>query len=57
YSPSQEDFYGRFSLGYKYTDNLTLTVGGNIFAGEDQFTDFGTFQKNDNLYLKITYGY
>lgn len=57
YSPSDEDLYARFSVSYKYTDALTLTLGGNIFDGNDEYTDFGAFQKNDNIYLKITYGY
>jgi hypothetical protein len=57
YSPSQEDFYGRFSVNYKYTDALTLGVGANIFDGKEEYTDFGAFSLNDNVYLKITYGY
>ncbi|PKK83567.1 MAG: hypothetical protein CVT49_08005 [candidate division Zixibacteria bacterium HGW-Zixibacteria-1] len=57
YSPSDEDFYGRFSINYKYTDALTLTLGANIFDGNHEYTDFGAFQKNDNIYAKITYGY
>ncbi|MBN1212949.1 MAG: hypothetical protein JXA92_10260 [candidate division Zixibacteria bacterium] len=57
YSPSEKDFYGRFSVSYKYTDALTLAVGANIFDGKEDYTDFGRFKKNDNVYLKITYGY
>ena len=57
YSPSEEDFYGRFSVSYKYTDALTLTAGANVFDGNDEWTDFGAFQKNDNAYVKMTYGF
>lgn len=57
YSPNEEDFYGRFSISYKYTDALTLAVGANIFGGNHEYTGFGAFQKNDNAYLKVTYGY
>jgi len=57
YSPSEEDAYIRLAAAYKHSDPLTITVGGNIFAGNEEFTDFGSFRKNDNLYLKITYGY
>jgi hypothetical protein len=57
YSPSEEDLYARLSASYKYSDALTLSAGGNIFDGENEQTDFGAFQKNDNLYIKITYGY
>jgi len=57
YSPNEEDMYGRFAVDYKYTDELTLTLGANIFEGNYDYTDFGTFKKNDNVYLKMTYGY
>jgi hypothetical protein len=57
YSPSEEDVYGRFSIDYKHTDALTLTVGANVFHGKHDYTDFGAFQKNDNVYAKVTYGY
>ncbi len=57
YSPNEEDFYGRFLANYKYSDAITLALGANIFDGQDEYTSFGTFQKNDNIYLKVTYGY
>jgi hypothetical protein len=57
YSPSDEDVYARFSAAYKHSDQLTLVVGGNVFDGSHQATEFGQFQKNDNVYLKATYGF
>lgn len=57
YSPSDEDIYFRFSTEYKYTDELTLTFGGNIFDGNYPNTEFGQFALNDNVYLKLTYGF
>ena len=57
YSPTEEDVYARFLAGYKYSDELTLSVGGNLFDGEHSATQFGQFQLNDNLYLKATYGF
>jgi len=57
YSPSDEDMYGRLSLSYKYTDNITFTTGANLFTGDNDNTDFGAFKYNDNVYLKVTYGY
>lgn len=57
YSPSDEDGYVRLSASYKQSDEVTITVGGNIFAGEYENTEFGQFQKNDNAYLKLTYGF
>jgi len=57
YSPSEEDLYFRFSTDYKYTDEISLSFGGNIFAGKQINSEFGQFQLNDNLYLKMTYGF
>ncbi len=57
YSPTDEDTYIRLNASYKYTDELTLSVGGNIFAGKYESTEFGQFQKNDNAYVKVTYGF
>ncbi len=57
YSPNEEDFYGRFSVSYKYSDAVTLVAGANVFDGKYEYTAFGAFQKNDNAYIKITYGY
>lgn len=57
YSPSDDDVYLRFSANYKYSDELALVVGGNIFDGKYDATEFGQFRKNDNIYIKATYGF
>jgi hypothetical protein len=57
FSPTDEDVYWRPSAEYKYTDQVTIAVGGNIFAGKHENTDFGQFQKDDNAYIKLTYGF
>lgn len=57
YSPTDEDVYFRGSVEVKQSDELTLTLGGNIFGGQLESTEFGQFQKNDNAYLKVTYGF
>jgi hypothetical protein len=57
YSPTDEDGYLRASADYKYTDEINLAVGANVFDGNYAATDFGQFMKNDNLYVKLTYGF
>lgn len=57
YSPSDEDVYARLMTEYKYTDEIILAVGANIFDGNHAATEFGQFQKNDNVWAKITYGF
>jgi hypothetical protein len=57
WSPSDQDVYFRPNAEYKYTDEIAIAVGGNVFAGKYDNTEFGQFQKNDNAYLKVTYGF
>jgi hypothetical protein len=57
YSPTDEDGYLRTSADYKYTDELSIAVGANIFDGRQEATEFGQLAKNDNVYMKFTYGF
>jgi hypothetical protein len=57
YSPTDEDGYLRTLVSYKHTDELSIAVGANIFDGCQEATEFGQFAKNDNVYLKLTYGF
>jgi hypothetical protein len=53
YSPSDEDAYIRLAVGYDYTDELNLTVGANLFQGNDQRTLFGMNEDNSNAFLRV----
>lgn len=57
YSPTNEDLYLRLLASYKYSDEITVSIGGNLFDGKHIETDFGQFRKNDNVYMKFTYGF
>ena len=57
YSPSDNDGYIRPSISYKATDQLNLTLGGNIPWGEDYFTEFGQMRKNKNVYARVRYSF
>ena len=57
YSPSDEDIYVRGSSAYLPTDNLTITVGLNIFGGGKSHTEFGQFEGNDNIYTRVRYAF
>jgi hypothetical protein len=57
YSPSDEDAYLRLSAGYDYTDELNLTLGANLFQGDDERTLFGMNEDNSNAYLRIRYSF
>ncbi len=57
YSPSDEDTYARISAAYKATDAWLLTAGANIFDGENDYTFFGQFKDNSNLYAGTRYSF
>ena len=57
YSPSDEDYYLRPAVSYKITDQLTAVLGANIFGGRRASTALGQLDRNDNVYLRLTYGF
>jgi len=57
YSPSDEDAYVRLSVGYDYSDELNLTLGANLFQGNDQRTLFGMNEDNSNAFLRVRYSF
>jgi len=57
YSPSDEDAYLRPMIKHKVTDSWLVMVGGNIFAGEEDHTFFGQFEKDTNVYGAVRYSF
>ncbi|MBI2835201.1 MAG: hypothetical protein HYX76_12320 [Acidobacteria bacterium] len=53
YSPTDTDVFVRPELGYKPTENLSLTFGATRFAGATATTFFGQFKKDNNLFLNV----
>jgi len=53
YSPSDEDSYLRPIAKYKISDAWMVTLGGNVFLGEEDHTFFGQFEDNSNIYAGI----
>ena len=51
------DAYLRPLIHYKIDDYWSAEAGGNLFFGEDDYTFFGQFEKNSNLYIGIRYGF
>ena len=42
---------------YKYSDEVALTLGGNLFGGDEDYTLFGQFQDNNNIYTRVRYSF
>lgn len=57
YSPSDDDYYARPSVNYRYSDTLSFDLGANVFGGEKQYTFFGQFEDASNLYGRVRYAF
>lgn len=57
YSPSDNDAYLRPNVSYNVSDTLRLSGGANIFLGKERHTEFGQFQRNDNIYVRVRYSF
>ena len=56
YSGSDKDYYLRPKIHYAINDHWSYEVGANIFRGDLEYTFFGQFERNDNIYLAVRYG-
>lgn len=56
-SPSDRDFYLRPVYTYRYSDQWSMTAGGNLFGGDEPQTFFKQLQDASNTYLRVRYHY
>lgn len=57
YSPTDNDAYLRPTISYEVSDNLSATLGGNIFMGHEETTFLAQFEKNTSIYAALRYSY
>ncbi|MBN2581769.1 MAG: hypothetical protein JXL80_01785 [Planctomycetes bacterium] len=57
YSPSDDDSYLRPTVSYKITDNWMVEAGANFFVGSRDYTFFGQFEDNSNVYAAMRYSF
>ncbi len=57
YSPADSDYLFRPLTSYKFSDNLSTTIGANIFGGDEDTTSLGQFDRNDNVYLSVRFDF
>ncbi len=57
YSPAEEDWYLRPDIMYNINAQIQFTLGANLFFGEHDYTSFGQFQENSNVYFRMQYSY
>ncbi len=53
FSPTDSDFCLRPRISYKISDIWTVETGGNIFYGRHNYTFWGQFDKNTNIFFSI----
>lgn len=57
YRPADEDYLLRPRIFYKFQENLSLTLGANLFGGEKDTTFMGQFDQDDNIYLSARWDF
>ncbi len=57
YGIDEKDYMLIPEASYKMTDELSLVLGGNVIEGDKDYTSFGRFKENDNVYMRIKYDF
>ncbi len=57
YSPNEEDYYVNPEVRYELGDGIWIAMGSIILGGKKNHTFFGQFEKNDNVYFVLRYGF
>ena len=57
YSPSDNDYYMRPRLTYRYNDRWRFDGGINLFGGTDEHTFFGQLEDNSNAFVRARFSY
>ncbi len=57
FSPSDLDVYTRPSISWSPRESWTLTVGSDLIWGKSSITEFGSVQKNKNIYARLRYSF
>jgi hypothetical protein len=55
YSLSDKDYMINPEIKYNFTDQVWGAIGGNIFGGDRNWSQFGQLDKNDNVCLQLRY--
>jgi hypothetical protein len=55
--PGDRDAYLRPRAEYKWTDDIIMEAGANIFTGREMHTFFGQFEDNTNVYTAVRFSF
>lgn len=57
YAPSDDDYFLRPTVQYRYNDNLQFNAGINLFGGSEESTFYGQFEHNSSLFARARYSF
>lgn len=57
YSLTDDDYLIQPKASYQFSDELSATLGANLFGGKKETTFLGQFDKNDNIYLSARFDF
>ncbi|AGA33370.1 hypothetical protein TVNIR_1708 [Thioalkalivibrio nitratireducens DSM 14787] len=57
YSPSDEDYFLRPTIEYRYSDRLRLSGGANLFGGSEPQSFYGQFRDDSSLFVRARYSF
>ena len=57
WSPSDQDYYLRPVVNYRFSDAWNFTAGMNLFGGDEPSTFFGQFEDATNAYLRVRFNF
>ncbi|WP_440874761.1 hypothetical protein [Thalassotalea sp. PLHSN55] len=57
YSPTDNDGYIKPSITYRYSDDISFSVGANLFFGQQVHTFFAQHKDNSNAWLRMRVHY
>lgn len=55
WGPSDGDYLLNPEVKYNFSDHIWAAVGGMVFGGGRSWSQFGQFDRNDNVYLQVRY--
>ncbi|MEK6529201.1 MAG: hypothetical protein AABZ36_10020, partial [Nitrospirota bacterium] len=55
YSPANGDYLLNPEVKYNFSDHVWAAAGANVFGGGEDWSQFGSLDKNDNLYVQVRY--
>jgi hypothetical protein len=55
YSPTDRDYFLKPEVMHKFTDHVSLSIGGHVFGGQSPMSFFGQFDKNDNVFINVRF--